>query len=670
MAVKEFNCTGSVQTITLPPETYILEIWGAGRYKAGYSKGVLRLTESTKLFIHVGGGNELNDSKLSYNGGGKGTTSFNVQSNGCGATDIKIGVDDLNHRVIVAGGAGGLGRHYNYTTKGGNVTTGGAGGGLMGRTPQTVGGDYPSGGKQQEAGTHFGSKTLKPSFGIGGGTGGTTCEGVEIYGGGGGGGWYGGGGGFVNDRSFNEFCGGAGGSGYVLTANSYKPSGYALTEKYYLTDAITCDPTDAGYVNRSSDYAHGFARIRLLDEPPTVTLSSSNLGNINKNNDVNLKCTIVVGSENKINLSVKLNNENISTQSISNGTHNLIIPKDKLYPLSIGSSNTITVIASNSTGKSTSKTCAFTIINTKPFINVSSISDTQTTFTVLDLDNNLNRIEFYLDSTSLETITTDLYLEKTINYTLEDNAIHTVKIKAIDETNEFIEKVVSISKNIMPLQEDFTITDFNNSLSEFKTTFLNGKTSIVNTLALKNIDANLNNTLVELSEKIKGGFDSGDASLQDLMNQLTQANNTITQLNTKYKVASGTVTSFADSTKIAYPYLTDNVTKPGSWIKISNLGFKPNIFFADFDYYDAEYKNNYKLFLFACNGVATQRGVDFSSVTSFIRKSGDEYFHANGWLYSNSEGDVYFNNTGVQIPAYSFDSTQKHTYKWYAVKFI
>ncbi|MGX4265487.1 hypothetical protein ACWJXY_18970, partial [Clostridioides difficile] len=114
------------------------------------------------------------------------------------------------------------------------------------------------------------------------------------------------------------------------------------------------------------------------------------------------------------------------------------------------------------------------IINTKPSINISSITDTQTTFTVLDLDNNLNRIEFYLDSTLLETITTDLYLEKTINYTLEDNAIHTVKIKAIDETNEFTEKVVSISKNLMPLQEDFTITDFNNSLSEFKTTFLNG----------------------------------------------------------------------------------------------------------------------------------------------------------------------------------------------------
>ncbi|HEK8872950.1 TPA: hypothetical protein STX85_003791, partial [Clostridioides difficile] len=221
-----------------------------------------------------------------------------------------------------------------------------------------------------------------------------------------------------------------------------------------------------------------------------------------------------------------------------------------------------------------------------------------------------------------------------------------------------------------PLQTDASLSDISTKLIEIGEGFRNGKTSIINTLALKNIEASLNNTLVELSEKIKQSFDSGDASLQDLMNQLTQANNTISQLNSKYKVASGTVTSFADSAKIAYPYLTDRTFKPGTWVKISNLDFKPNIFFADFDYYDTEYKNNYKLFLFACRGVATQRGVDFSSVTAFIRKNSDENFHAKGWLYNNSEGDVYFNNTGVQIPAYNFDSTQRHIYKWYAIKFI
>ncbi|HBG8445034.1 TPA: hypothetical protein KRH25_000003 [Clostridioides difficile] len=313
-----------------------------------------------------------------------------------------------------------------------------------------------------------------------------------------------------------------------------------------------------------------------------------------------------------------------------------------------------------------------TLLQALPFLTVSSYNSTQATFKADHTDPTLlTKIEVFIDDVLKETITTDLTTEKTINYTLEDNALHTLKIVVTDSNNATAEKVLSISKNIMPLPENVNLNDISTKLVEVNAGFKVGKTSIINTLALKNIEASLNNTLVELSEKIKTSFDSSDASVQDLMNQLTQANNTITQLNTKYKVASGTVTPFkGDDTKIAYPYLTDRVFKPSAWVKISNLDFKPNIFFADFDYYDTEYKNNYKLFLFACCGVATQRGVDFSSVTSFVRKSSDEYFHANGWLYNNSEGDVYFNNTGVQIPAYSFDSTQRHVYKWYAIKFI
>ncbi|HBF7424299.1 TPA: hypothetical protein KOW93_003408 [Clostridioides difficile] len=313
-----------------------------------------------------------------------------------------------------------------------------------------------------------------------------------------------------------------------------------------------------------------------------------------------------------------------------------------------------------------------TLLQALPILTISSYNSTQATFKADHTDPTLlTKIEVFIDDVLKETITTDLTTEKTINYTLEDNALHTLKIVVTDSNNATAEKVLSISKNIMPLPENVNLQDISTKLVEVNAGFKVGKTSIINTLALKNIEASLNNTLVELSEKIKTSFDSSDASVQDLMNQLTQANNTITQLNTKYKVASGTVTPFkGDDTKIAYPYLTDRVFKPSAWVKISNLDFKPNIFFADFDYYDTEYKNNYKLFLFACCGVATQRGVDFSSVTSFVRKSSDEYFHANGWLYNNSEGDVYFNNTGVQIPAYSFDSTQRHIYKWYAIKFI
>ncbi|MDS6292638.1 glycine rich domain-containing protein, partial [Clostridioides difficile] len=493
-----------------------------------------------------------NNTKSGFNGGGKGYLNQQVMGTyysmyGGGATDIRLvgGAWDneqgLLSRIIVAGGGGGSYHPY----------TGGAGGGLEGGTGYSSNDRYRPGGTQYQGGIGR-VNTENGSFGKG-------CSVKDSTGEGGGGGWFGGAG-------MNGVGAGGGGSSYVLTKDSYKPTGYTPTSEYYFDNIVmTPGGNTAG--------AYGYAQITLL-------------------------------------------------QSL-------------------------------------------------PFLNISSYNSTQATFKADHTDPTLlTKIEYFIDDVLKETITTDLTTEKTINYTLEDNALHTLKIVVTDSNNATAEKVLSISKNIMPLPENVNLNDISTKLVEVNAGFKVGKTSIINTLALKNIEASLNNTLVELSEKIKQSFDSGDASLQDLMNQLTQANNTISQLNSKYKVASGTVTSFADSAKIAYPYLTDRTFKPGTWVKISNLDFKPNIFFADFDYYDTEYKNNYKLFLFACRGVATQRGVDFSSVTAFIRKNSDENFHANGWLYNNSEGDVYFNNTGVQIPAYNFDSTQRHIYKWYAIKFI
>lgn len=62
---------------------------------------------------------------------------------------------------------------------------------------------------------------------------------------------------------------------------------------------------------------------------------------------------------------------------------------------------------------------------------------------------------------------------------------------------------------------------------------INSKTSIINILVLKNIESSLNNTLVELPEKIKQSIESGDTSTENLTNQLTYANNSISQLNTE-----------------------------------------------------------------------------------------------------------------------------------------
>ncbi|MGX4438159.1 hypothetical protein ACWJWQ_21440, partial [Clostridioides difficile] len=70
-----------------------------------------------------------------------------------------------------------------------------------------------------------------------------------------------------------------------------------------------------------------------------------------------------------------------------------------------------------------------------------------------------------------------------------------------------------------------SLEDVTNKWMEIKDAFKTGKTSIINTLALKSIEANLNNTLVELSEKIKTSFDSSDASVQELENQLLIAEN-------------------------------------------------------------------------------------------------------------------------------------------------
>ncbi|HBF3279862.1 TPA: hypothetical protein KOB85_001616 [Clostridioides difficile] len=569
--VYEFNYTGAEQSVVLPPGKYVMECWGAcgGNYydfvqcaKGGYTAGSLILKENTTLHVYVGqsgyckGVNGIETCRSGFNGAG-GITTYKSASDGYyslaggGATDIRLiggnwdNLQSLLSRIIVAGGGGG--------GSGNSHDSIGHGGGTKGKDGISIANKYFAGGGSQFQGGLTFNSLYNGSFGVSG-------AGDGISGVGGGGGWYCGAGSF-----YAEF--GGGGSGYILTKDSYKPANYSPSSKYYFSDINSV-------VGGNTTKQDGYAKITLLQALPFLTISSYN-----------------------------------------------------------------------------STTATFKADHTDPTL--------------------LTKIEYFIDDVLKETITTDLTLEKTINYTLEDNALHTLKIVVTDSANATAEKVLSISKGIAPLPAGSTTDEVTSKWIEIKDTFKSGKTSIINTLALKNIEASLNNTLVELSEKIKTSFDSSDASVQDLMNQLTQANNTITQLNTKYKVASGTVTPFkGDDTKIAYPYLTDRVFKPSAWVKISNLDFKPNIFFADFDYYDTEYKNNYKLFLFACCGVATQRGVDFSSVTSFVRKSSDEYFHANGWLYNNSEGDVYFNNTGVQIPAYSFDSTQRHIYKWYAIKFI
>ncbi|HBH3655643.1 TPA: hypothetical protein KSK27_002388 [Clostridioides difficile] len=237
------------------------------------------------------------------------------------------------------------------------------------------------------------------------------------------------------------------------------------------------------------------------------------------------------------------------------------------------------------TGGNTTKADGYakiTLLQALPFLNISSYNSTQVTFKADHTDPTLlTKIEVFIDDTLKETITTDLTLEKTINYTLEDNALHTLKIVVTDSNNATAEKVLSISKNIMPLPENVNLQDISTKLVEVNAGFKVGKTSIINTLALKNIEASLNNTLVELSEKIKTSFDSSDASVQDLQNQVTQKNNTITQLETELSKRKRFITGTYTFTKTdAENFNLSIYDKEGTSKTLTipvNMGFSPSL---------------------------------------------------------------------------------------------
>ena len=178
-----YEYTGSVQEIVLPAGTYTLECWGAEGVagwdrtpgKGGYAKGDITLTETTTLYLYVGG-------RAGWNGGQTG--GGNTTNSGDG-TDIRIGGTAFTDRVIAAGGGGAISRY--------RATQGGHGGGLEGTAPDSRA-DY---GRQ----TAGGSGSQPGSFGIGGIRNNNAAPS--------GGGWYGGGTDGSNDSS------GGGGSSYI-----------------------------------------------------------------------------------------------------------------------------------------------------------------------------------------------------------------------------------------------------------------------------------------------------------------------------------------------------------------------------------------------------------------------------------------------------------------------
>ncbi|EMJ5758842.1 glycine-rich protein [Clostridioides difficile] len=459
--VYEFNYTKNEQRVTLSPGKYKLECWGAGggaysssRTKpGGYSKGEITLKKETILYVYVGqSGYNVSTSGNgryhTFNGGGLGsfvnykdTVGIKTYLGG-GATDIRLigGTWDneqgLLSRIIVAGGGGSNG--FN------DDTIGGGGGGTTGLSA-TIPIDNSTnltlhGGSQTSGGISQQEEEFSGSFGKGG------CRQTSsLYSGsgGGGGGWFGGLAYATKYPSNNylDVLSGSGGSGYVLTKDSYKPAGYIPTKEFWMENTTTYSNQGIG--------SDGRARITLLEGLPSFELKSYS-----------------------------------STQAVFIASHTE--------------------------------------------------------------ENKLTKIEWFIDNILKGTITDNLYLEKTINYTLTDNAIHTLKIVVTDYYNKTIEKVISVSKSIMPLEDDASLQDIASKVGEMKEGLINGKTSIINVLALKNIESSLNNSLVELSEKIKQSFDSSDASVQDLKNQLTEKNNNITQLNNTITNQNGTINNLRD----------------------------------------------------------------------------------------------------------------------------
>ncbi len=269
--ILNFEYTGKAQSITLPKGVYKLEVWGAqgGTYSSyqgglgGYAAGVLTVENPLDLFIQVGQQPPSNSSNRvttngGYNGGGNGynrdySSTYTYGQGGGGATDIRIGKDDLLARVVVAGGGGGSASVDAKTTKYGGGETGGSPVSGYGGT-QTTGGS---------AGTNG-------TFGRGADC--TTNGNNYKYGsGGGGGGWYGG----AACPNYSDSDTGyrnqnGGGSGYVYTSATAKnyPTGCLLNAAHYLTEAQNIagnasmpNPSGGTMTGR---VGNGYARITVI----------------------------------------------------------------------------------------------------------------------------------------------------------------------------------------------------------------------------------------------------------------------------------------------------------------------------------------------------------------------------------------------------------------------
>lgn len=278
-----FNYTGSVQTWTVPPCVFCLniDIRGAqgggvlgnpypGSGQGGRGTRILHncipVQPGQVLEIRVG---ECPTAQTGgYNGGGNGHASANPQMQsrgGGGATDIRVAPYGLANRIVVAAGGGGRSggsQQPNYQASGGN---GGCATGVQGTGSPFTG--TGGGGGTQMAGGNGGPPWGGGQPGQAGsvGQGGNGGFYPSASGGGGGGGYYGGGGGGADNCCQGANGGGGGGGG----------------SSFYPAVGATCTPGfQTGHGQLTITYQAGGINITAANGGPycagqTVALSAT-----------------------------------------------------------------------------------------------------------------------------------------------------------------------------------------------------------------------------------------------------------------------------------------------------------------------------------------------------------------------------------------------------------
>lgn len=258
------NYSGETFEFVVPHDVneVTLKLWGAQGGNAvasssvthhggngGFAVGTLHVEEGERLYVNVGGqGNDGVNGETGraieggFNGGGNGGSASTGNAGYCpgagggGATDVRLGGNTVQHRILVAGGGGGA-------SAGGN---GGYGGGnACGDGNTNVTGVNGTGATTEMGGTGATGATAGGS--AYGGNGGSGYAG----GGGGGAGWFGGGGGASGAPNAGA---GGGGSGYY-TSVLYSPA---------LISGNAAMPNPEGGANITGREGNGVAIISYL----------------------------------------------------------------------------------------------------------------------------------------------------------------------------------------------------------------------------------------------------------------------------------------------------------------------------------------------------------------------------------------------------------------------